>query len=515
LVSAGNRTAATLAGIALAVASPNAHSESVTDFFHSLDLNEYALGAFYYHSQSPYDGVDNFNGVFPLPSTFDHPVFSDYTFYLRDGDFGLRKIFSNGWELAGVASLQTLGYGSGQSPALEGMRRRDWTIQMGASVGRMLGPVRLDLVGQTDVLGENGGQEYTFKLALPFRGDIWQLVPQIDAKYQSDDLVNHYFGVTEEEARPGRPAYAPGGATTLGASLNASLRINPKWYLTATASLDFLPDQISNSPIVDTERTARLWLGIAYDAPVFVAAHDELDPLDLSSFGFTLGAFYAQSESNVNLFGLDESESKDLEGELNLEDASWIPVLSAVWRIRRYHRIELGYVSLNRKASLDLTGPLITGDVTFDAGEHLTAEFNTSIFKLMYGFSLIQDEQKELSILGGLHVTDVGYRVASSNNVIDASTTTVMPSIGAHFTVRPFEKWYALLRLEYFGMDVGQNSGDMVHFSVTGQYEMTDNMALGAGYLSYRQDITSSDPDFTGDYQFEYTGPTVYVRARF
>jgi outer membrane scaffolding protein for murein synthesis (MipA/OmpV family) len=492
-----------------------AKAGSFSDFLEAIDLNEYALGPYVYHSESYYDGVDDFTGIFPLPSTFDHAILNEFAFYVRDGDFGLRKTYENGWQFGGVAKIQTLGYGTGESSTLDGMSRRDWTIQVGANVGRQFGPVRLDLMGQTDVLGEHDGQEYTFKLALPFVGRNWQLIPQFDALYQSDELINHYFGVTEQEARPGRPEYLPGGGTTLSASLHFSWRFHPKWYLTGSAQMDFLPDVIQDSPLVSRDRVGRLIVGVAYDAPLFVAAHDEMDPLDLASFDLGLGAFYVQSESNVDLLGSGSARDVDLEDELGLNAGTWAGFIDAVWRLRLYHRLELSLFELSRDATTDLDSPLEIGDIIFDAGDIVTTEFSTQIIRLAYGFSLIQDDQKELSLIGGVHITDVEYRNSSDNQVVDASTTAILPVVGVHLRVNPTNSWQALVRLEYYELDLSQHGGRMIDFSVAGQYQFTNNFAAGAGYSWYRQDINSKDPDFTGDFQFDYRGPVLYLRARF
>jgi outer membrane protein len=506
----------TVLSLVIASCAPvSANANSFSEFLEAIDLNEYAVGAFLYHSQSHYDGVENFNGVFPLPSSFDHAVFNEFVFYVRDGDFGLRKTFTSGWQLGGVAKVQTLGYGTGDSLALEGMSSRDWTIQAGANIGRQFGALRLDLMAQTDVLDVHNGQEYTLKLALPFQGRNWQLIPQFDVLYQSEDLVNYYFGVTEQEATAVRPAYSPGAGTTLSGSLNFSWRFLPKWYVTASAQLDYLPDVIRDSPIVSRDTVGRFVLGVAYDAPLFVAAHEETEPLDLASVSLGLGALYLRSESNVDLLGSGSSSDVDLESELGLDDESWVAAFDAVWRLRLHHRFELSYFELSRDATTDLVSPLSIGDEVFNAGEIVTTEFNTQVIRLAYAFSLMQDEQKELSILGGVHVTNVEYRTSSDNQVVDSSTTAILPVIGAHLRLNPAKSLQAIVRFEFYNMDINHHGGHMIDFSVAGQYLITDNFAAGAGYIWYRQDMNSSDPDFTGGYRFDYRGPMLYLRARF
>ena len=116
------------------------------DAFRELDLNKFALGASFFTSASPYAGIGRFRRRVPGTHVFREMRSTRMRlFFVRDGDIGLRALFNNGWDIGAVVSVQTLGYGSGQSPALAGMSRRDWTIQGGAALGRHVGDYRFDL----------------------------------------------------------------------------------------------------------------------------------------------------------------------------------------------------------------------------------------------------------------------------------------------------------------------------------------------------------------------------------
>lgn len=492
------------------------HADGFLDFLRSVDLNEYALGVVAYTSSSHYEGIDNYSGFYPAPTKFGSAITSDETFFVRDGDLGLRKQFASGWDLGAVASIQTLGYGSGESPALAGMSRRDWTVQAGATIGRHIGGFRIDAVAQTDILGEHSGQEYTFKIAKAFEREDFYLVPQFDILYQSDDLVNHYFGVTPSEALPGRPAYQPGAAVTYSASLEWGWRWHRHWFVFASANIDSVPTEIRNSPVVEDKDYAwGLTLGVSYDAPTMVELQSDRrrdleTPLELG-----VGAFFANSDAKVFLRSGTVVIPIDLEADLSLDDTEVSVPVDLVWRFGPFHRLEFGYFQLKRSGAGDLVIPVTVGDVTFAAGETVQSSFDTTIYKVGYAFSLIHDSQKELSLFGGVHVTDVSYRSTDGTQTASSDTTATLPILGADLTVNFTDKLSLNAELQFFSMDFNRYSGSLLNFGFSGQYRLLDKLSVGVGYRFYKQDIDSGDEDFFGNYRFEYRGPVVNVRARF
>ena len=201
------------------------------EFLDSIDLNNYSMSLNLYMSESHYEGVDNFAIIYPVPNSFTHPTITDDVFFIRDGYLGLRKVTDSGWKYGGVGKVQTLGYGSSPNDIFSGMSRRDWSVQVGGMFGKRHGPVSIDLFATTDLLNKHGGQEYELKLSYAFASERFQFVPQLNLQYQSDDLVNYYYGVKNSEARPGRPAYLPGAATTPGLGVDFAWKFHPIWHL--------------------------------------------------------------------------------------------------------------------------------------------------------------------------------------------------------------------------------------------------------------------------------------------
>ena len=489
-------------------------AQGLRELLDSVDLNEYSLGLNLYWSQSRYEGVDDFVVPFPAPTTFSRASISEDTFYIGGSKLGLRKFVGDGWNFGGLLDIQTLGYGSNDSEVLLGMRRRNWTLQAGAMAGKRVGPVALTAYATTDILNEHKGHEVSLNAALPFVREKWLVIPQVDFVWQSDKLVNHYFGVREAEAAPGRPAYAPGSATTISGILELSWRFHPRWYLNTSIMLDYLPDKIRNSPIVDKDTSWRFNVGVAYDRAAWTAT-DSADLTSLTGFDVGVGAFFASTESNVDVRGLIESRSPDLESGQGLDDRTTTTAVDLVWRAGRYHRIDFSYFSLNRDATTDIVSDLVVGDTAFAAGDSLRTEFNTRVFRLGYGFSFLRDAQKELTLFGGAHVTDVDYRVRGSTETESVSTTPVLPVIGLHLRANPTERLAIVAGLEIFQLDFDKHSGELIDFSFGGQYRVTEWLKAGAGYRFYRQDIDAGDDSFLGDYRMQYRGPFVVLRAQF
>jgi outer membrane scaffolding protein for murein synthesis (MipA/OmpV family) len=88
----------------------------------------------------------------------------------------------------------------------EGLDKREQSLDAGLELGlkQNWGEIKLDWV--TDTLGRHDGQEARFVYRYRFDAGPWSLSPYISWTWQDANLTNYYFGVSEAEARPDRPA---------------------------------------------------------------------------------------------------------------------------------------------------------------------------------------------------------------------------------------------------------------------------------------------------------------------
>jgi hypothetical protein len=327
--------------------------------------------------------------------------------------------------------------------------------------------------------------------------------------------VNHYFGVMPSEALPGRPAYQPGAAVTYSGSIEWSWKWHRNWFVTARGAIDRLPDEIRNSPIVDKDFTWSVSLGIGYVAPSMVEMQADRPGKIGSGLEVDVRAFFVQADSKVFLTSGTAVAAINLESEFSLDDSDVTVPVNLVWRINPFHRLEFGYFQLTRSGAGDIVVPIEIGDVTFQPGDTVQSNFDTTIYRLGYAFSLFHDAQKELAVFGGAHISDISYRSASGTESVAVETTAILPVLGADLNVNFTDRLSLEVELQFFIGDVNHYSGNLLDFGFAGNYQWHDRLDVGAGYKFYRQDIDSADESFPGDYRFEYRGPFVYARARF
>jgi outer membrane protein len=488
---------------------------SLRELVDSLDLNKYALTGEVYVGQSLYSGVDNAVVVYPLLRNFGSSVDSDAILFGRGSYGGVRYVWDNDWTAGLVGKVQTLGFGSEDSEIFAGMERRNWSLQAGVTVGKRFDRLTFDLFATSDMLGEHEGEEYELLVAWPFSFGDWELVPQAGFRYQTADFISHYFGVAEDEALPGRPAYAPGGATTNSARLDWTWRFHPKWFVRVATQISFLPDEIRDSPLVDRDTAWSFSLGVSYDAPVFVAPDDPSVRRAGTALELSTGGFWVTSRSRVDLGAAQLPETSRLEDLQQLARHELVVPVEAAWQWGRLHRLDLRLFSLSRSASVHFDDAREIGDTTFGPDETVTTSFDTRVFRLAYGFAVLRDEQKELLVLGGLHVTDTDYRVRDADDSLVASTTPILPVIGLRGRVNMTQKWSVEAGVEAFVLDFADYSGELFDLALAARYRISDRYFLGLGYRYYRQDLRSGDESLFGDVLIDYRGPYAYLGLRF
>lgn len=479
--------------------------EQVGRFLDDIDLNNYALSLNVYASLSLYEGVENSTVLYPLLSSYGHATTTDGMLFVRDGMAGLRSFTGSGWQLGGVVKVQADGYGPDTSETLAGMSRRGWSLAGGGYAGRRLGPVHADLFAVTDLLGESGGSELNLKLAWPLTWPSVQIVPQVEALYQDDDYIDHYFGVRPSEATPQRPAYAPVGATTWSVGADAVWRIGERWFLKGGLSYQFLPDEIADSPVVDIDRAWSATIGLAYGAPDFFEA-GAAPAVDL---GLELGieAFFMNAETVIDLRGSTFPAGLRLENNSSLDERDMAWPVDMRWRFGRYHSFGLRYFELIRDGRIVLEQPRNILGAAFAAGEALETDLTTRVLRVDYGFSLLRDAQKEFTLIAGLHTTDIEYEAVGETTRIEASTTAMLPLLGARLRVNWTDRLAVLADAEIFVLDFDRYSGELLDLSAAIQYRLLDSIYVRAGYRYYRQRLESGDESFSGEARVDYVGP--------
>ena len=217
-----------------------------------------ALGLAVISSPEPYRGADD--EVQAVPAI----TFSYKRFYFRGIYAGFTLLKRNGIEVDLVARPRLDGYDEGDSPFLRGMEDRRISADLGFQVEWELGRFNLRLTPGTDVLDRSGGQEVAFEILLPLQRGPFRIEPRVGAVWLSADSADYYYGVRPEEARPDRPAYAPGETVNLTAGVFGFAPVAGRWFAQGFFELEHLGEELQDSPIMDQDLGFTAFAGLSY-----------------------------------------------------------------------------------------------------------------------------------------------------------------------------------------------------------------------------------------------------------
>lgn len=152
--------------------------------------------------------------------------------------------------------------------ALNGIDRdlledRDDTVQAGFRVGLdgKFGELELELV--SDVLDASGGYEASLEYGYPIEiTPRLTLTPSVGVTWLSEDTANYYYGTLDSEIARGVVRYQPGSATVPEVGLELEYRLGDRWMVLGNVTYKSLPNKLSDSPLLDSDRSARMMIGV-------------------------------------------------------------------------------------------------------------------------------------------------------------------------------------------------------------------------------------------------------------
>jgi outer membrane protein len=221
----------------------------------------WTFGLLAFNRNAPYVGLDEGNYVVPLVR------FEGERGYVRGLRGGWRIYNEGNIELAAIAQARLDGYDPDDSDFLAGMDEREFSIDVGMSADwRVAGVGNFEAAVVVDALDRSGGVETTLGWNGLVRAGEWFVIPGVSARWQDASLVNYYYGVRDSEALPDRPSYRPGAALKPEVSIlvNRSFGSDRRWSFFARAAHEWLPSQVTDSPIVSGDGNTSIFIGLGY-----------------------------------------------------------------------------------------------------------------------------------------------------------------------------------------------------------------------------------------------------------
>jgi len=156
------------------------------------------------------------------------------------------------------------GYDADDSAYFDGMDEIGTPYGAGIQLAAAWGNFEAKLAVEQDVSGEHDGQEAegSLRYATVFAG--FELLSELNLSWMSGDVAEYYYGVSDAESRPNRPAYSPGPSFEIGVELMVQRPLGAGFTTVGQVEVSTVGGEIKDSPLVDSDYEIEGALGVMY-----------------------------------------------------------------------------------------------------------------------------------------------------------------------------------------------------------------------------------------------------------
>ena len=249
-------------------------------------------------------------------------------------------------------------------------------------------------------------------------------------------------------------------------------------------------------------------------------AEDYLSPTE-ERVRLSLGAVRL---SNKTEFQIDSSAGVpgtpiNAEDQFGLDKSDYEAKIEAMVRVGERHRLRFDYFSLDRTGRLDVTQPIVFRDVILQPGDPLNSDLSIRTFGITYEYSFLHRDRFEVAATIGIHDTDISARARVQTQARHVNQTEdqagPVPTLGLDATYVVSKRFYFDARAQYLRVRINDLDGSLGIYEVDGVYRLRPNIAFAVGYSSLRARLTSAQARQAGFFNFNSSGPEIFVRVAF
>ena len=244
-------------------AASTAFAQEVAEIpFFSAPPGTTALGGGFRFGQSPYFASDNEDerqlDLVPLY------LYEGKYLFARGTSGGVHVFRNDAFEVNLYTRYRFQKLDPDSNVFYEGLKEREQSLDAGVELGlkQRWGELKLDWV--TDTLDRHDGQEVRFSYRYRFETGPWSFSPFLSWTWQDENLTDYYFGVSEAEARPDRPAYSAGDSQWISFGLNTAWHVTDRIVFFGNFAFGGADSEVVDSPLVEEEGFSSVFVGGTY-----------------------------------------------------------------------------------------------------------------------------------------------------------------------------------------------------------------------------------------------------------
>jgi len=239
------------------------------------------------------------------------------------------------------------------------------------------------------------------------------------------------------------------------------------------------------------------------------------------------GAFISELNSNLRIdsntgaIGTEISFEKDL----GLGGSSVGPYALAGWRFAKNFRFEFEYFTLERNATATIDREIRFGETVYPVNGSVTSGLFTDVYRFSIGWSFLHGDNYELGANLGFYLNDFGAFIEGQGTIEGVGGATLsreqrdqlvpLPTLGVYGRYDINKVWSLNARVDYFSVKIDQYKGSIIDVSGGVSARVTKNIGIGADFRYVDYGLSATATDFTGQVNYNFYGPFLYVEFGF
>jgi len=208
------------------------------------------IGGGAYFQTQPYIGTKTL--VVPTPVIF----FDNSLFYIRWSRAGVyflgNKSDDFAWGLSLTAQPRPFGFQPSDSDALKNLDERETTFEGGLAFSAAMDGTYIEIMLLTDLMGRYESWLLKTEIGDKYTLGDFTLYPSIVVSYQSDDFMNYYYGISQDEAIKSKyNYYNPKAGFQVGVQTYISYPLTKELSTLINIRADRVPKSAQDSPIIE------------------------------------------------------------------------------------------------------------------------------------------------------------------------------------------------------------------------------------------------------------------------
>ena len=206
--------------------------------------------------------------------------------------------------------------------------------------------------------------------------------------------------------------------------------------------------------------------------------------------------------------------------QLGMKNDTAAFTLNGYYRFNDTHSVGLSYFAINSKGSKTIGKAIDWGEDEISAGAKINSSLDISVYKIAYAYSFYHNEDVELALTVGLHITsfDIGLGASGLVNSIpddnynsNVSISVPLPVLGfkGEYTIIP-KQLFANYKTDYFALSLDSFKGNLVTSSLNLEYRFVDHVGIGLGYYASALYLEAQTQKTTIEISNNISGALVY-----